>query len=196
LEALRQPVEDGRVVIARAQRSVSYPARFTLVGAANPCPCGHAGDPTTVCRCTASDIGRYRARLSGPLADRIDLHVFVGAMSIDALAATDTPLAESSAAIRSRVESARAMQRARYAVGANAQASGRWLDANTAIDDDARALLRTSARRLGFSARGYHRVLKVARTIADLAGSDTIVRSAMHEALHYRPSPDATPTGG
>jgi magnesium chelatase family protein len=187
LEALRQPLEDGRVVITRAQRSVTYPARFTLVGAANPCPCGHAGDPSVPCRCSMREVRRYRARLSGPLIDRIDMHVFVGAVPISALGGSPTK-AESSTAIRSRVEVARALQRRRYGgVLANGQVSGRWLEANTRVDADARAMLQRAASQLGFSARSYHRVLKVARTIADLANEDGIMRVAMAEALQYRP---------
>jgi magnesium chelatase family protein len=187
LEALRQPLEDGRVVITRAQRSVTYPARFTLVGAANPCPCGHAGDPSVPCRCSMRDVRRYRARLSGPLIDRIDMHVFVGAVPIRALGMSNAN-AESSATIRARVEAARAIQRRRYGgVLANGQVSGRWLEANTRVDSDARAMLVRAASQLAFSARGYHRVLKVARTIADLTGEEAITPDAMAEALHYRP---------
>jgi len=186
LEALRQPLEDGRVVITRSQRSVTYPARFTLVGAANPCPCGHAGDPSVPCRCSMREVRRYRRRLSGPLIDRIDMHVFVGAVPIAKLGSSQCD-AESSATIRARVEAARAIQRHRYGgVLANGQASGRWLEANTGVDADARAMLVQAATQYGFSARSYHRVLKVARTIADLAAGEAITRAAMAEALQYR----------
>jgi magnesium chelatase family protein len=186
LEALRQPLEDGRVVVTRSQRTVTYPSRFTLVAAANPCPCGHAGSRTVACRCSAREIRRYRARLSGPLIDRIDIHVFVSAIPIVALSTSD-PNAESSTAIRTRVESAREVQRKRYgAATTNARASGRWLDASTPIEADARQMLALAATRWEFSARSYHRVLKVARTIADLAGEDVITRLAMGEALAYR----------
>ena len=189
LEALRQPLEDGRVVITRSQRSVTYPARFTLVGAANPCPCGHAGDPSVQCRCSMREVSRYRRRLSGPLIDRIDMHVFVGAVPIAQLGQSPSD-AESSASIRARVEAAREIQRNRYnGVLANGQASGRWLEANTGVDADARAMLVRAAKQLGFSARSYHRVLKVGRTIADLAGEEPITRAAMGEALQYRPPP-------
>jgi magnesium chelatase family protein len=187
LEALRQPLEDGRVVITRAQRSVTYPARFTLIGAANPCPCGHAGDPSTPCRCSMREVRRYRSRLSGPLIDRIDMHVFVGAVPIDALCDVNSN-AESSAAIRTRVEAARTIQRGRYGgVLANGQTSGHWLEVNTTVDADARAMLLRAAGQFGFSARSYHRVLKVARTISDLTGDVAITRAAMAEALLYRP---------
>jgi magnesium chelatase family protein len=187
LEALRQPLEDGRVVITRAQRSVTYPARFTLVGAANPCPCGHAGDPSVPCRCSMREVRRYRARLSGPLIDRIDMHVFVGAVPIAALGGSATST-ESSVTIRARVEAARAIQRRRYGgVLANGQISGRWLEANTRVDANARTILVQAASQFGFSARSYHRVLKVARTIADLAGDDVVTHAAMAEALLFRP---------
>ncbi|HTD59382.1 MAG TPA: YifB family Mg chelatase-like AAA ATPase, partial [Gemmatimonadaceae bacterium] len=179
LEALRQPLEDGRIVITRAQCSVTYPARFTLVGAANPCPCGHAGDPSTPCRCSMREVRRYRRRLSGPLIDRIDMHVFVGAIPVDMMGGS-VASTESSAAIRERVEMARDMQRRRYgAVLANGQVSGRWLEASTRVDIEARAMLMRAATQYGFSARSYHRVLKVARTIADLAAEEAITRAAM-----------------
>jgi magnesium chelatase family protein len=188
LEALRQPMEDGRVVIARAACAVAFPARFTLVGAMNPCPCGAAGDPTRSCVCAAPDIARYRARLSGPLADRIDMHVTVGAVSVRALA--DRGDGERSAAIRERVEAARALQRQRYAhthsVGCNAHAAGRWLDARTPVEADARELLAGAAERMALSARGYHRVLKVARTIADLDADEVVRQAHVAEALRYR----------
>jgi magnesium chelatase family protein len=187
LEALRQPLEDGRVVITRAQRTVIYPAQFTLIGAANPCPCGHAGDPVVPCRCAMRDVRRYQARLSGPLADRIDMHVFVGAVPIDELSGREAPLPEGSESIRARVETARALQRARYhGTLSNAHASGRWLDACTPVDGDARDLLVKAATRYKFSARAYHRVLRVARTIADLDGAAGISRAAVAEALRYR----------
>jgi magnesium chelatase family protein len=187
LEALRQPLEDGRMVITRAQRTVIYPARFTLVGAANPCPCGHAGDPAVPCRCAMRDVRRYQARLSGPLADRIDMHVFVGAVPIDELSGREAPLPEGSESIRARVEAARALQRARYrGTLSNAHASGRWLDACTPVDADARDLLVKAATRYKFSARIYHRVLRVARTIADLDSAAAISRAAVAEALRYR----------
>jgi magnesium chelatase family protein len=187
LEALRQPLEDGRMVITRAQRTVTYPAQFTLVGAANPCPCGHAGDPAVPCRCAMRDVRRYQARLSGPLADRIDMHVFVGAVPIDELSGHHAPLSEGSELIRARVEAARAMQRARYrGTLSNARASGRWLDACTVVDADARDLLVKAASRYQFSARVYHRILRVARTIADLDGAAGISRAAVAEALRYR----------
>jgi magnesium chelatase family protein len=189
LEALRQPMEDGHVTITRAAGTVSYPARFTLVAAANPCQCGHAGDGTGACHCTAADIRRYRSRLSGPLADRIDMHVTVRAVALDAIADRRTS-PESSASVRARVESARDRQRARYrtipTVQCNAQASGLWIDSCTPIDPDARAVLVRAASRLSLSARAYHRTLKVARTIADLDEARAITQAAVAEAIQYR----------
>lgn len=190
LDGLRQPMEDARVVIARAAQAVSYPARFTLIGASNPCPCGRAGDPAGACNCARSDIDRYTARISGPLADRIDMHVTVGAVALRELSGAST--GDGSRKIRARVEGARARQCQRFAklngITCNAYASGRWLDARTPIHPQARALLQTAAERLVLSARGYHRVLKVARTIADLERCAEIAPTHIGEALRYRPS--------
>jgi magnesium chelatase family protein len=208
LDALRQPMEDGRVVIARAASAVTFPARFVLVGATNPCPCGRAspgaGESGTGshggggrCTCTAADIARYRARLSGPLADRIDMHVTVGAVPLSAFAnATPTDrsmpgASDDSRSVRARVEMARQRQWSRHAsLGAalcNAHVPGRWLDLNTPVESSARSLMTTAAERLGLSARGYHRVLRVARTIADLDEADRVTAQAVAEALRYRP---------
>jgi magnesium chelatase family protein len=189
LDGLRQPLEDAKVVIARANQAVTYPARFTLIGATNPCPCGRAGDPTGTCNCSSADIDRYAARISGPLADRIDMHVTVGAVALRELSGKDT--GDRSSAIRSRVERARDEQRRRFAkmksVSCNAFASGRWLDSNGGLRAESRSLLHTAAERLSLSARGYHRVLKVARTIADLERSPEIAPGHVAEALRYRP---------
>ncbi len=193
LDAMRQPLEDGRVVIARAAHAVAFPARFQLIGAANPCPCGKAGDPAASCRCSAADIERYRARLSGPLADRIDLHVHVGAVRVAAL---DAPSSEErSADVRERVVAARVRQRERFAevpgVHANSEAPARWLLALGAFTPGARAALNEAAPRLDISARGYHRALRVARTIADLDGAARVEETAVLEALRYRAQPVA-----
>jgi magnesium chelatase family protein len=189
LDGLRQPMEDARVVIARAAQAVTYPARFTLIGASNPCPCGHAGDGSGSCNCASGDVERYTARISGPLADRIDMHVSVGAVPLRDLGGRST--GDSSATLRKRVETARARQRKRFAkmrgVSCNAYASGRWLDAHTPVHTAARALLQEAAERLSLSARGYHRVLKVARTIADLEDGAEIGIVHIGEALRYRP---------
>lgn len=188
LDAMRQPLEDGRVVIARAAHAVAYPARFQLVAAANPCKCGHALSDDGRCQCTAADIERYRTRLSGPLADRIDLHIHVGTVEVAALGAARK--AEPSAEIRERVVAARAIQRDRYAclggVRSNAEAPGRWLVAHGELTTAAREMLQAACARLGVSARGFHRAVRVARTIADLAGGREIGEAAMGEALAYR----------
>ncbi len=189
LEALRQPLEDGIVVIARAAVSVAFPARFSLVAAMNPCPCGNAGEPTRVCTCSEPEIVRYRSRLSGPLADRIDMHVALGA--VPSLALQQASDGELSASIRFRVERSRAAQRLRYArvpgVRCNAHASGRWLLSHGRIEPEARALLGAAMESLKLSARGYHRVLRVSRTIADIEQCDTVEPPHVAEALRYRP---------
>jgi len=196
LDGLRQPLEDAKVVIARASQAVTYPARFTLIGATNPCPCGRAGDPTGSCNCSSSDIDKYAARISGPLADRIDMHVTVGAVALRELSGKST--GDDSRTIRQRVEYARNVQRRRFAkiktVACNAFVSGRWLDSNGKVRHDARELLQTAAERLALSARGYHRVLKVARTIADLERSAEVASPHVAEALHYRPLVKSQPT--
>ncbi|MCX5755908.1 MAG: YifB family Mg chelatase-like AAA ATPase [Gemmatimonadetes bacterium] len=188
LDAMRQPLEDGCVVIARAAHAVAFPARFQLIAAANPCKCGHSLSNNGRCQCSTSDIERYRSRLSGPLADRIDLHVHVGAVDITALGSAKDE--ESSASIRKRVAVARDRQRERYeplgGVRTNADAPGRWLAEFGEISRDARIQLVAASERLEMSARAYHRALRVARTIADLDGDTQVSQSAMAEALHYR----------
>jgi magnesium chelatase family protein len=168
---------------------VSFPARFTLVGAMNPCPCGRAGNGESTCTCSALDVARHRARISGPLADRIDMTVRVPAVPLRVLANSER--GEDSSLIRDRVELARARQAVRYrslvSVTCNAHVHGRWLDSPSgALDPSAREILTTAAGQLRLSARGYHRVLKVARTIADLDGDAGILKRHVAEALHYR----------
>jgi len=190
LDGLRQPMEDGRVIISRAVHAVTFPARFTLIGASNPCPCGQSGNANSNCNCSVSDVLRYVSRISGPLADRIDMHVPVAAVALSDLAGRERGLG--SIEIRARVEDARNRQRARYArvrsAKCNAHASGRWLQAESRWNEDARRLLNSAAESLGLSARGYHRVVKVARTIADLDQSEGIASHHVAEALRYRPA--------
>ena len=187
LEVLRQPLEEGRVTIARAARTAVFPARFILVGAMNPCPCGFSGDERRACHCTPVQVSAYRNRISGPLRDRLDLIVPVPAVPAPLIA--DGEAGESSAAVRGRVLAARERQRQRYGVvGArtNADLRGSLVTKLCTPTHGGRTLLRRAVERLGLTARGYERVLKVARTIADLAGSDAIEDVHVGEALQYR----------
>jgi magnesium chelatase family protein len=187
LEVLRQPLEEGRVTIARAARTAVFPARFVLVAAMNPCPCGFLGDDRRPCRCTPVQIAKYRGRLSGPLRDRIDLIVEVPAVPVSAIA--EGAPGEPSSVIRARVCAARERQHARYGAEGprtNAALRARGVAAFCRPDVPGRELLRRAVEQLGLSARGYDRVLKVARTIADLAGVERVVADHVAEALQYR----------
>jgi len=187
LEVLRQPLEEGCIVVARAARTVVFPARFMLVGAMNPCPCGFAGDPMRACRCTPPQVERYRSRLSGPLRDRLDLTVEVPALPPDALAGHGG--GEPSASVGLRVVAARARQQDRYAgdsIRTNSELTPRLTARHCAIDEDGMRLLDTAIRRMALSARGFDRVRKVARTIADLAADDRIRAEHIAEALQFR----------
>ena len=189
LEALRQPLEDGFVTITRVSAQATYPADFVLVCSMNPCPCGNLGSRTRPCRCTPTEIRRYLNRISGPLLDRIDMHIEVESIPAERLS-QDAP-EESSDAVRRRVEAARAVQRARYAgdpagIRINAQLSARNLNAACPMRDDARELLLLSCERLRLSNRAYTRILKVARTIADLEGAQEITAEHISESVQYR----------
>jgi magnesium chelatase family protein len=187
LEVLRQPLEDGRVTISRALMSLTYPSRFMLVAAMNPCPCGYLGDPLHSCSCTPVMVQRYRSRISGPLLDRIDIHIEVPAVKYRDLA--DRSEGEGSRAIGSRVERAREVQRERFRgtkVHSNAQMTPRYLKKYCEPDAAGSRMLELVTDRLGLSARSYSRILKVARTIADLDGSESVREQHISEAIQYR----------
>jgi magnesium chelatase family protein len=188
LEVLREPLESGRIHISRAARQAEFPARFQLVAAMNPCPCGYLGDPQGRCRCTAEQVARYRARISGPLLDRIDLQLEVPRLPAERLTsapATGTAAPESSAEVRARVEQARARQQARAGC-TNAVLDSAGLERHCSLDEQGRQIITQAMRRLSLSGRAYHRILKVARTIADLADSDAICAAHLSEAIGYR----------
>jgi magnesium chelatase family protein len=189
LEVLRQPIEDKVVTISRAQGSLTFPASFQLVAAMNPCPCGYYGDPVKPCTCSSMVVTKYQKRISGPLLDRIDIHVEVPRVEYEKL--SSARLGESSATVRERVEAARSRQRVRFAsadgITCNADMRPAEVRKFCVLDETGQSLMRTAMNQLQLSARAYHRVLKLARTIADLAGSESIAPSHLAEALQYRP---------
>jgi magnesium chelatase family protein len=191
LEVMRQPIEDKLVTISRAQGSLTFPANFMLVAAMNPCPCGYYGDPLKPCTCAPSAVTKYQKRISGPLLDRIDIHVEVPRVDYQKL--SGDRLGEPSEDIRSRVQAARARQRERFSRGADSQiASNSDMRVGEVrqfcrLDEAGESLVRAAMGQMNLSARGYHRVLKLARTIADLAGSEQIEAAHLAEALQYRP---------
>lgn len=185
LEALREPLESGVVHLSRAKRACEFPAKFQLVAAMNPCPCGYAGDPRGRCHCTEEQVTRYRNRISGPLIDRIDMHVELTAVPVEHLLSDATPPAENSAAIAARVACARRAQMQRQGK-LNSRLNPTEVADICRLDRDSRALVHTAIARLGLSARAYHRVLKLARTCADLAAESQIRRGDVSEAVKLR----------
>ncbi len=199
LEVLRQPIEDKVVTISRAQGTLTFPANFQLVAAMNPCPCGYYGDPVKACTCSSATVTKYQKRISGPLLDRIDIHIEVPRVEYEKL--SDRRIGEPSAAIQARVERAREIQRARFyssqrpqgvvknenMILCNSDMRPAEVRLHCELDDTGRALMKAAMSQLQLSARAYHRVLKLARTIADLAGSEKIQPSHLAEALQYRP---------
>ncbi|MCW5222188.1 YifB family Mg chelatase-like AAA ATPase [Verminephrobacter aporrectodeae] len=183
LEALREPLESGRITIARAVQRAEFPARFQLIAAMNPCPCGFLGSTQRACRCTPEQVNRYQGKLSGPLLDRIDLHVEVPALPADQL--VQAPAGEASATIRARVECARALALARQGKS-NQALQGQEIDTHLQLSAAAAGFLHTAAARLGWSARSTHRALKVARSIADLAGAPSTEVAHVAESVQYR----------
>lgn len=188
LEALRQPLEDNVISISRSSGRTTFPAKFMLIAAANPCPCGYFGDDHHHCKCAASQILKYQKRLSGPLLDRIDIHLDVPAVDVDKLTGTDT--AESSVTIRARVQKARDTQSTRFEktkLSCNADMKSKDLKIFCILSPDCMALLKQAVLKLNLSARSYHRTIKLSRTIADLENSKDIATSHIAEALQYRP---------
>jgi magnesium chelatase family protein len=185
LEALREPMESGLVILSRLKRSCTFPAQFQLVAAMNPCPCGYAGDPRGRCHCTAEQIARYRNRLSGPLIDRIDIHVELSALPVEHLVGESLESAEVSASVALRVAAARSLQLRRQGK-LNARLTPSEVARICRLAADSRALLAAAIARLGLSARAYHRVLRLARTCADLAAAPDIRMIDVAEAVNLR----------
>jgi magnesium chelatase family protein len=187
LEVLRQPLENGQVTISRAAGSFNFPARFILVAAMNPCPCGHYGNRQRECRCGPNKVNRYRSKISGPLLDRIDIHVEVGALNEDEL--ISVPAGEDSSTVRQRVLKARSIQEERFkgtTIHCNSQIEASHIQRFCELDRHCRAQLRHSIRELQLSARAYDRILKTARTIADLEGTGNISSEHLYESVQYR----------
>ena len=187
LEALRQPLEDGYIRVSRIKKSFIFPASFMLVCAMNPCPCGYYTDPKKTCHCNPNKIANYIGKISGPLLDRIDIHIEIPAVKYKEL--TEVKDAELSAAIKARVEKTRAIQRERFKedkIFSNTQMNTKLIKKYCVLENEARELLKMAMTELGLSARAYDKILKVSRTISDLAGSDTIQAEHISEAIQYR----------
>lgn len=193
LEAMRQPMEDGFVTISRANGRITFPAKFILVAAENPCPCGYLGDPTHECRCSTSEILRYQKKISGPMLDRIDIHLDVPAVKTDKLVLEKTSSGPSSKEIRKRVQAARDLQTKRYRkdkIISNSEMGSKHIKKYCEISKDSLEILKMAVNKLNLSARSYNKILKVSRTIADLDSSREIKPNHIAEALQYRPKTD------
>jgi magnesium chelatase family protein len=188
LEALRQPLEDGMVTVSRAQGSLTFPAEFLLVAAQNPCPCGYLSDPDRRCICTPTQVIRYQKKISGPLLDRIDIHIEVPRLKYEKLASEK--VAESSSEVKKRVQKARDIQNKRFKnikIKSNSGIGSRRIKEFCAVTPEAEKMLGNAVEQMRLSARVYHRLLKIARTIADLEGKEIISADHIAEALQYRP---------
>lgn len=193
LEALRQPMEDGFVTISRASERISFPAKFMLVAAENPCPCGYLGDPTHECKCSTSQIIKYQKKISGPMLDRIDIHLDVPAVKTEKLTSKEKNLNESSKEIRKRVQAARNIQTKRFKkdfISSNSEMSSKLIKKYCQLNDDSLGILKMAVNKLNLSARSYNKILKTSRTIADLSNSKNITPDHIAEALQYRPKTD------
>ena len=187
---MRQPLEDGVVTISRALRSTTFPSDFMLIAAANPCPCGYRSDPRRACNCTPPQVEKYMSKISGPLMDRIDIHIEVPSVPFDELSSTASA-GTNSEAMRADVERAREVQAARFRDGAsgvryNAQMTSRQIREHCALNASCRAMLRHSVEEMGLSARAHDKILRVSRTIADIAGDSNITEIHLAEAINYR----------
>jgi len=190
LEALRQPIEDGIVTISRANGKMTFPAKCMLIAAQNPCPCGYLGDPTHNCKCLSAQILRYQKKISGPLLDRIDIHLDVPAVKVEKLTEKETTNTEASITIRSRVQKARDRQTKRFnnsSITSNAEMSSKMIKQYCQLTDDCLSLLQQAVTKMHLSGRSYHRIIKVSRTIADLEETEEIKINHIAEALQYRP---------